>query len=312
MGEGTDYSRRGRATLRARILCYSILFCGAGSEAAPVALPGQVTGPALSDEGRVLVAEALPLTFSVKDIEAESGSDTAITVAVPSEAELRAAGSPTSTFVLIRNIPEGVIISPGMASGRIRVVPLRDAPSLRLLSRPDINTQFQLEFYLIGQSNRALAQATAAVTLHPRPAFAAPAPAPTSPKSELPTAAVQPRPEPEPLKPPAQALPAPSKQPAQAEPLSSEVEAVLLARGRNVLQQGGIAAARIMFEELASAGSAAGAFALAQTYDPALATRAAGAAPPPSLAEARRWYQRAAELGNADAERRLAEIGSGR
>jgi hypothetical protein len=299
------------------MFCYVVVFLAAGSEAAPVAHSGEATRLALSDEDRGLVAGTSALTFSVMDIEAEAGSEVPINATLPSEVELRAAGATASTFVLIRNIPEGVAISPGVATGRIRVVPLRDAASLRLLSKPELEANFQLQFTLIGPHNRALAQTTASVTLRPGPAVAAPAPAASdAPKTDEQTAAVEPRPQPEPeperFKPPADAPPAASKQPKEAEPISPQVEAVLLARGKSVLQQGGIAAARIIFEELASLSSAAGAFALAQTYDPASAPRTAGATPAPSLAEARKWYQRASELGNADAERRLAEIGSGR
>ncbi len=85
----------------------------------------------------------------------------------------------------------------------------------------------------------------------------------------------------------------------------------MLARGKDLLQQGGIAAARIIFEDLATSGSAAGALALARSYDPAFVAASAASAPAPNLAEARKWYERAAELGKPDAKRRLTEIASG-
>jgi TPR repeat protein len=58
-------------------------------------------------------------------------------------------------------------------------------------------------------------------------------------------------------------------------------------------------------------GSAAGALALARSYDPAYVPKSAVSAPAPDLAEARKWYERAAELGDADAKRRLTEIALG-
>ncbi|WP_088347106.1 MULTISPECIES: SEL1-like repeat protein [Rhodomicrobium] len=268
-----------------------ILALAGSAQASAPATPGQLAGLAAWHEGQIILAADGNLTFSVKSIDAEPGIEAPIAMILPSAAELRAAGAGEGTFLLIRNIPEGVSVSAGMATGRVWVVPLREAPTLRLLSKPGASAQFQLGFHLIGPNNRVLAETTVPVTLRPIQPVVAVGPA------------IPPRPE-TPLKPPAQTRP-------QAEPLSPQAEAVLLARGREVLEQGGIAAARIIFEELATHGSAAGALALARSYDPAYAGASRGSAPPPNLAEARKWYERAAELGNPDAKRRLAEIASG-
>ena len=290
MGAGTDAPERCRRTCRARV-CYLAmgLAVSASQAAVTVAIPGNAAGLAALNEGRTLIAAEPTLVFSVNDIEAELGNDAPISINFPSGAELRAAGAEQGTFLLIRNIPEGVSVSAGMATGRIWVVPLREASTLRLVAKPGVNTQFQLGFHLIGPNNRVLAKTTATVNLRPRAAAAALDPAP--PKPDTP-------------KPPVQPLP-------QAEPLTPRAEAVMLARGKDLLQQGGIAAARIIFEDLATSGSAAGALALARSYDPAFVSASAASAPAPNLAEARKWYERAAELGNPDAKRRLTEIASG-
>ena len=250
------------------------LAVSASQAAVTVAIPGHAAGLAALHEGHTLIAAETTVVFSVKDIEAESGNDAPISINLPSGAELRAAGAEQGTFLLIRNIPEGVSVSAGMATGRIWVVPLREASTLRLVAKPGVNTQFQLGFHLIGPNNRVLAKTTATVNLRPRAAAAALDPAP--PKPDTP-------------RPPVQPLP-------QAEPLTPRAEAVMLARGKDLLQQGGIAA---------------GALALARSYDPAFVTASAASAPAPNLAEARKWYERAAELGNPDAKRRLTEIASG-
>ena len=69
-----------------------------------------------------------------------------------------------------------------------------------------------------------------------------------------------------------------------------------------------IAAVRLIFTRLASNGIAEAAFELGQTYDPDFlqTVHVAGLKPDPEVA--RQWYTRAAELGNADAQRRLATL----
>ena len=288
MGEATDGSRGGCKTRGARVCRLAMALALTGSQA-PVAaaLPRPAPPLGLLHNDRTLIAAAGDLTLSVKDIDAEPGSDPPIAIKLPSEAELRAAGAEQGTYLLIRNLPEGVSVSAGMATGHIRVVPLHEVPTLRLISKPSMNAQFQLKFRLIGRDNRLLAETTATVKLSPIQDVAALAPvAPEVPKPQ-----VQSGPQ------------------AGAEPLTPRAEAVLLARGQDVMQQGGIAGARLIFQALAIRGSAAGALALARSYDPAYVVPSA-VAPELSLTQARKWYERAAELGDPDAKRRLAEIPS--
>ena len=81
-----------------------------------------------------------------------------------------------------------------------------------------------------------------------------------------------------------------------------------LERARALVKANDIAAARLIFTRLASNGIADAAFELGQTYDPEFlqTVRVAGLKPDPEVA--RQWYTRAAELGNADAQRRLATL----
>ena len=240
------------------------------------------------------------INFTVQDIEAEPGKETPIAITIPSSAELRDAGAEEGTFILIRNIPPGVSVSAGMATGRIWVLPLREARALRLITKPGMNTRFQIGFHLIGPNNRILSEATVNVAVRPRETIAAIA---VPPKAEPPAVAA-PKPNPPKLEEPKK----PARPQTQGELLSPDEEAVLLARGNDVLLQGGIAAARLMFEELARRGSAAGALALARSFDPAYVPKSATSKLAPNMAMAMKWYERAAELGNPDAKRRLAEI----
>ena len=83
---------------------------------------------------------------------------------------------------------------------------------------------------------------------------------------------------------------------------------MLMKRARSLLSAGDIPPARLLLERAADAQEPSAAFLLAQTYDPdVLGTRDARTITP-DLAVARTWYQKAAQLGSADAQRRLAQM----
>jgi hypothetical protein len=104
--------------------------------------------------------------------------------------------------------------------------------------------------------------------------------------------------------------------PAVAEPvaatparkLGADELATLMNRARTLLTAGDIPSARLLLERAADAQEPGAALMLARTYDPdVLGTQDARniIADP---ATARVWYQRAAQLGSADAQRRLAQL----
>jgi TPR repeat protein len=81
-----------------------------------------------------------------------------------------------------------------------------------------------------------------------------------------------------------------------------------LARARALMKANDIAAARLIFTRLATNGVAEAAFALGQTYDPDFLRTMHIAGLEPDVEVARRWYTKAAALGNADAQSRLATL----
>ena len=83
--------------------------------------------------------------------------------------------------------------------------------------------------------------------------------------------------------------------------LSAEQEDKMLKRASTLLGENDIAGARLIFHYLANHGSAGGAFALAESYDPKKwgGHRVTGMTPDGDLA--RTWYARAAELGSREA-----------
>lgn len=80
-----------------------------------------------------------------------------------------------------------------------------------------------------------------------------------------------------------------------------ENEALVLNRGRDILERGHISGARLIFEYLADRGSALGAFALAQTYDTKFISKNNLPADAADEALATKWYRQAAEITNAAA-----------
>jgi hypothetical protein len=82
-----------------------------------------------------------------------------------------------------------------------------------------------------------------------------------------------------------------------------------LALGARHLQQGNIGAARGFFQRAAEAGLAEGAFRLAATFDPTELARLNAVAVGVDRALARKWYERARDLGAPEAEARLARLG---
>jgi TPR repeat protein len=79
----------------------------------------------------------------------------------------------------------------------------------------------------------------------------------------------------------------------------------LIRRGKNLLNDGDFAAARVLFER---AGSADAALALGSTYDPNVIKRLGAIMVKPDVEKARKWYQLAADRGSAAASLQLANL----
>jgi hypothetical protein len=90
--------------------------------------------------------------------------------------------------------------------------------------------------------------------------------------------------------------------------LSPDEVAALLKRGQELVARGRFRVARLVLEQAAEAKNAAAAFALGQTYDPLTERPAVHPDAPPDLAMARAWYEKAKDLGSAEAARRLSQL----
>jgi TPR repeat protein len=84
--------------------------------------------------------------------------------------------------------------------------------------------------------------------------------------------------------------------------------ALLMKRAKEMLSAGDIPAARLLLRRAADAQEPTAALMLAQTYDPAILGTQDARNIIPDPETARVWYQKAAQLGSTDAQRRLAQM----
>lgn len=85
---------------------------------------------------------------------------------------------------------------------------------------------------------------------------------------------------------------------------------ILLEKGRESLRLGNILHARQFYQRAAEKGLPEAALALAATYDPGELSRMKGVVGVvPDAALARKWYEKARQLGSPEADARLSELG---
>lgn len=102
-----------------------------------------------------------------------------------------------------------------------------------------------------------------------------------------------------------------SEAPPQASAMAPEDRALalrLLQRGDEKLAEGNVVPARLLYERAVELGLAQAAMALAATYDPAELLRLNVQGIAPDSKEARRWYERAHQLGADEAVVRLRRL----
>jgi len=134
-------------------------------------------------------------------------------------------------------------------------------------------------------------------------------PAPVAPAPSV-AAAPPPPPAPAPLAaaPPSPRAPAPAAAAPPVRKLAPEAIKLLVEQGDQFVAAGDLVTARTVFQRAAEAGDATAAMALAATYDPLMLARLGVVGVQPDIEKARAWYQRAENLGLAEATRRLSQL----
>jgi hypothetical protein len=99
-----------------------------------------------------------------------------------------------------------------------------------------------------------------------------------------------------------------TREAAPARRIDPDELAALLKRAKSLLAIGDITSARLLLERAADAQEAEAALMLAGTYDPQVLGSQDMRSVTPDPAAAKLWYQKAAQLGSADARRRLGQL----
>jgi hypothetical protein len=133
-------------------------------------------------------------------------------------------------------------------------------------------------------------------------------PAPPKPSREAIATAYQTAVQAQTLVPQAAPVAAAPASPPPARTLDPDTLAGLMRRAKSLLGVGDIAAARLLLERAANANDATAALLLAQTYDAAVLGKSDARSVNADAVAARDWYQRAANLGSAEARQRLAQL----
>lgn len=129
-----------------------------------------------------------------------------------------------------------------------------------------------------------------------------------TPVAEPPVMAMQPPPQA--AEPPAPVAPPQLSPPVRS--LDRDEIAALYRRGEQLIQQGDIAAARLMFARAAEVGDARSALALGASYDPDVLKKLGVLGVAADAALAREWYSKASSFGSREAAQRIDLLAQGR
>jgi hypothetical protein len=223
-------------------------------------------------------------------ILAEPASQAALVIQVGPPESL-----PHNCFLRMRGFPAAISLTEGHAiAPGAWAVPLFGLSTLKAVVPAGLSGRNEISISLVGVDGTTFAETKTALVIA----------APTPPERAVPE---PPQRVVTPLPPAFVKKPAPSRELPSEERVRAER---MLAQGARHLEQGNIGAARMFFQRAAEAGLADGALRMGGTYDPLELTRAnslVGIAPDRN--EARKWYERARDLGAQEADDRLARLG---
>jgi hypothetical protein len=254
-------------------------------------------------DGIRVAQQAEPRITVASTILAESATQASLAIAVGPSDTL-----PPNSFIRLRGLPPRVSLSVGHAiTSGVWAIPLFGLTTLKVNIPAGVLGRSEIVVSLVTIDGTQLAEANTALVVGPS-AMLNPASGPGLAAAEPKSAGA-----------PAPPVPIPASRsqrgtPPSAPVLSAEARAHaehMLAQGERYLEQGNITPARQFFRKAAEAGLARGAIRLATTYDPVELRRMKAQGALADAAEARKWYERARDLGAPDAEERLARLAPG-
>ena len=259
------------------------------------ALPfGAAKGPgaamAVTKRGSAVLMLAGAEAFKVEDVAGPSG--------LPLSLKLQLPENPTVSysFLMFRNLPPKFTLSSGFGAKDYWAVSLHDVDGLKVIPPEGYEGAFTMEVLLV-KGHGVDPERRAARVVFASKASAAPIASAgdkskvlTASRAEETTASIQ------------------SLKPQRQSAELTEIDQSMLLRGDTYMKQGDIAAARLLYKQLAKKGIAHGALAMGNTFDPEFLASLAVAGLRPDIAQAKNWYRMAEELGSAMAAKRLATL----
>ena len=205
----------------------------------------------------------------------EPSTSVALRIQTPAPSEL-----PPNSYVRLRGLPPAVSLSEGYAiAPGLWAVPLASLANLRIVVPVGVQASADVTVSLVAVDDATIAEARLALTIRSEPntGRVTSAPGPQAPRVAL-------------------------------SPEAREQALKHVQRGEQELLNGNVAQARGFFMRAADAGLAHGAIMLGSTYDPGELTRLKVQGVQPNAAEARKWYEKARELGAPDAAARIVSL----
>lgn len=281
---------------------------GAAASACGSPIPCRRALPRLLALAALLLAATVPHPAAAQQAPAISIASS-ITIEAPSQSALTISVGPAdriprNSFIRLRGLPptaalsEGHSIAPG--AWAIALSALRD---LKLTMPASAPSRMEILVALVAIDGTVLAEARSTLLVG---APQTPAGAPLSATVLRATPNTAPPPAPGVQKapvPPRSAVP-------NMTPEDRERALRLLKRGQDELADANLSSARLFFERAADAGLAEAALALGATYEVAELQRLNIRGVQGDNKEARRWYERAAQLGAPEASQRLQRLGA--
>jgi hypothetical protein len=272
---GGPATRRQRVLLRIAVLALASVIA-----AAPLPRGGGLFGSAQAQQSEPVTVKIAPM------LRGEAPSS------LPVKIQISPAQGAKNAFVRIRGLPRTVALSEGHAiAPGAWSVPLAALSTLTFILPAGLEGQSEVSISFVSVDGGVLAEAKTTLVV-----AAAKERPPVETRAIAPPAA-------SPATPPT--LPIPKMDPAERERAMR-----LHAQGVEQLQRGNVYAARKFFELAATAGLAQSAIAAAGTYDPDELTKLSVVGLQPDAAAARKWYEKARELGAVEAAERLRRLGS--
>jgi hypothetical protein len=245
-------------------------------------------------------ARTNPLIITVPGVfEAEAASETPLPIRVMPESAV-----PKQAIVLIRGLPPTVALSEGrLFQSGIWALRINDLPGLTIAAPTTPGVKSQLSISVVMLDGAVLAETKSALLITSPHKAAKAAPATPAGGGQITTAAVAPPVE------PSQSAPRPAAK--TLSPEQKQTVEMLMSKGEENVRGGQVNVARLFYKRAADMGWAPGAMALAGTYDASELERIGtlgGVQPDAKLAK--QWYEKARDLGAAEAQNRLTTLGT--